>query len=898
MPQRRVALRRPLATGLVLALFLLSPAARADTATDDVLLRGLDLVVQRYWRPEEVVLSTLLASGLQRLERAGDRVLVTGPDGEGRYRVTVDEASQAFATRDVGEPAAVVGRMREAMAFVDGQLADGEASTDLEVLALQGLLKPLDRHCRVIDKRKLADFEARYRGTLSGIGARIGKRADVLTVVKVYEDSPALDAGLRDGDQVTHIDGVSTLNMHVSDAIARIRGPEGLQVTLTVRRPGEEGRRVFPIVRRKVVLPTIDARLLDERYALMVLDHFSQRTADEFERKLLELAEARSGQLGGVIIDLRGNQGGSMLHASRIVNYFTDSGSILVTQGADGGAVKGLRHRVDAAAEETIAPWPVVVLVDHKTASGSEILAGGLKFNDRALVIGTQTFGKGTVQKPYELREQLQMKLTVARYLVAEDVWLSEVGITPDLVLGEVYVDDDGVDFPDVMLDPLVDPDLPHADWKPTRSGLNSEPSLRLAYPYLAWGGDGYRDPAVEGWQPDLAVVLARRILAGGGRDRTALLATARGVVDEETGTQNQRLLDAMVEQGIEWSPGPPRWMDLSPAREEAHLAVMRGPSPPGVEVAFEGTELRAGETTELRVRVTNRGNQTLKHLRARSMSERGILDGLSFVLGDIAPGATASCSVPIAVSARTQTRIDEVRVYLVDDDGPLGGPAGVRITTLGTDTPRLALAVSAGATEEEDGSRLVRFEIAVRNESEVESGRVRVSFDNPGVEGVELQESHRTLDGLGGGDEGPVTLEVRFRPGAPATPLVLDAQDRDFGVGTAVELPVDPVALEASVGDYRPPTISLRGGDRPLQAEETLRFEAEASDDEGMARVVVWMGSDKIQVIEGTGKGAGRKTIPVAVDLALQPGINAVRLVAIDATGIRSERRFSVLGG
>ena len=708
----------------------------------------------------------------------------------------------------------------------------------------------------------------------------------MLTVVTVYEDSPALDAGLRAGDQVTHIDGVSTLNMHVDDAIARIRGPEGLQVTLTIHRPGEEGRRVFPIVRRKVVLPTIDARLLDERYALMVLDHFSQRTADEFQRKLLELAEAAPAELGGVIIDLRGNQGGSMLHAARIVNYFTDSGSILVTQGADGGAVKGLRHRVDAAPEDTIAPWPVVLLVDHKTASGSEILAGGLKFNGRALVIGTQTFGKGTVQKPYELREKLQMKLTVARYLVAEDVWLSEVGITPDLVLGEVYVDDDGVDFPDVMLDPLVDPDLPHADWEPTRSGLNAEPALRLAYPYLAWGGDGYRDPAAEGWQPDLAVILAQRILAEGGRDRAALLGSAAGVVAAEAVVQNRRLLDALSEQGIPWAPPAPGWMDLSPSREASQLSAMRSPAPVDLGVEIEGTELRAGETGELRIRVTNRGDEVVQHLRARSMSERRIIDGLSFVLGDIAPGATASCAVPVSVSARTQTRIDDLRSYLVGEVGPLGGPFEARVTTLGTDTPRLALAVHATTSADDDGSQMVRFDITVRNEGEVESGRVRVSFDNPGLEGVELQESHRTLDGLGADGDGEVTLEVRFRPGAAPASLALNARDRDFSVGTAVELLVDPGAPDR------------QGGDRPLQAKDTLHFEAVAEDDEGMARIVVWLGSDKIHVIEAADDGNGRKRLPVGVDLALKPGINSLRLVAIDASGIRSERRFAVLGG
>ena len=878
-----------------LALTFVAATAHGEEGDEDVLLRGLDLVVDRYWRPEEVQLPVLLAAGLQRLERAGDAVLVTPAGETGSYRVSVGGSVATFGTRDVGDSRDVVARMREAMGFVSDHLPADEEPADLEVLALQGLLKPLDRHCRVIDERKLADFEARYRGTLSGIGARIGKRADVLTVVKVYEDSPALAAGLRAGDQVTHIDGVSTLNMDVSDAIARIRGPEGLQVTLTVLRPGEEGRRVFPIVRRKVVLPTIDAQLLDERYALLALDHFSQRTADEFKRKLLELAEQAPDGLSGVIIDLRGNQGGSMLHASRIVNYFTDEGAILKTQGAGGGSVQGLRHRVDASADETIAPWPVVVLVDHKTASGSEILAGGLKFLGRALVIGTQTFGKGTVQKPYELREKLQMKLTVARYLVAEDVWLSEVGITPDVALGEVYLDDDGIDYPDVLLDPLVPESLHHADWRPTRGGLNARPELRLLYPYLAWAGDGYMDPSVEGWQADLAVVLGKRILEGGGADREALLRQARVVVREEAVTQRARLHVALEEQGLAWDPAAAGWMDLAPGRETQDLDRMRSPAPVGIDVVLDGTELRAGDSNEVILRVTNRRDGPLTHLRARSMSERGTLDGLSFVLGDVAPGASVSCAVPVSVSARTQTRIDDVRIYLVGDDGPLGGPLRTRVTTRGTDTPRYALRVEASSEPQDDGSRMVRFEVTVRNDAAVDSGRVRVSFDNPGLEGIELQESHRTLERIGSGEEEQATLEVRFLGGISRTSLVLDIDDLDFGVGMAVELAVDAADPSFPEAWYQPPTLALTGAEDPLSAAGSLRVRARAEDDEGMARVVVWLGSDKIDVVEA--EGPSKKALPVDLDVALEPGINTLRLEAIDATGIRSDRRFSVLG-
>jgi len=880
----------------------------AEAPVGDVLVEALDLVVQRYWRPEEVRLDELLGAGLQRLERAGDRVLVTGPDPAGAYTVQVGSESADYTTRDVTGVTDLVARMRAAMAFVEQHqtpLLGDEELPDLEVLALQGLLKPLDRHCRVIDESKIADFNARYKGTLSGIGAKIGKRNDVLTVVKVYEETPAEEGGLRKGDVVTHIDGVATLNMHVNDAIARIRGPEGLLITLTVRRPGEDGRRTFELVRRKVVLPTIDYRLLDQRYALLALDHFSQQTSKEFKRDLARLAEqaqisAEDGDLTGVIIDLRGNQGGSMLHASWIVDYFVDTGEILQTQGAAGGAVDGLRHRVTATEERTVAPWPVVVLVDHKTASGSEILAGGLKFLDRALVIGTQSFGKGTVQKPYELREQLQMKLTVARYLVAGDIWLADVGITPDVVLGEIFIDDDEVTLADELLDPQWSEPLTHADWQPTRDGTNARGDLHLLYPYIAWAGDGYYDPARrsdddDAYQADLAVVLAKRVLgAAGGTDRGSLLEAARAVVEGERLHQQVRLQHAMTDLGVTWSPAPGAWMDGAPAAMEGHLEVLRGPPSDDVEVVLETGELRAGETAEIVLRVTNRSDQPRAHLRAALLSDLRALHGLGFIIGDLEAGASATATATVPISSRMRTRMDRVRILLLDDDGPLGGPVSTHVVTRGTESPLYALRVSPTTAQQDDGARMVEFTIAVRNDSDVRSGRVRVAFENPGREGVELQEPYHEISDLGPGESKDVVLRVLFGRAAAATRLIAEIDDLDYGVGTSVGFVVDPAAPSTRDDWYRPPVLTLTGGDTPLSAEGELSLRAEARDDEGMDHVQVWLDGDKLQLVEATRRG---RKIGVKANLPLVEGINTLKLVAVDATGIRAEHRYAVLG-
>ena len=912
---------RSLITFLVLLLLSLpldGSSAAGEDSDEDVLLRALELVDERYWRPGEVHLDALLASGLQQLEYAGDPVLVTGPDSEGRCTLVVGEQSLQVDTTGLQDMQQVVERMRRGLAFIDEHLEPDDAQgelPDLEVLAVQGLLKPLDRHCRVIDENKIADFNARYRGTLVGIGAKMGRRNDLLTVLKVYENTPARDAGLLVGDVITAIDGVATLNMKVGDAIERIRGPEGLAVTLTIRRSGESGRRTFTLVRRKVVLPTIEERLLDNRYALLVLDHFSQKTADEFLVKLLRLEEQAGGELGGVIIDLRDNKGGSMLHSARIVNFFLDSGEILQTQGAGGGAVDGLRHRVEASTEKTLSNVPVVVLVNHSTASGSEILAGGLKFNDRALVMGTQTFGKGTVQKPYKLRDKLQMKITVARYLVAKDVWIADVGITPDVRLEEVYFGDEVINYPDLILDPEAPAEPPHSHWRPTTDGTNAQPEMRMIYPYHHQDKDGYlanRDGEVpqetpfpiptsadgEGeWHADLLVSLATRILAvAEGPGRSQLVAAAGPVITTESQRQQDRLVHYLEEQGINWEGVETRWMDLSPQREATDREAMLQPPPEGITVKMDGRDLHAGQTTDMVVRITNRTGEKLQHLRAHSVCERSSLDGLSFVFGDLGAGKTASFAVPIEVSRRAQTRMDRMRIYLVDDDGPLGGAHEFEVISHGSEPPRFAMQVSPSVEQIDDGSRMVRYDIDVLNEGVVTSGKVRVSFENPGREGVELQESHQEIVWLDPGGSDRVVLQVMFRPGTAPLRMVLKVRDVNYGVGMSVGLDVDPQE-PASRGDwYRPPEIGLDGVKGALSASGSMDIVARAKDDEGMQRLLVWLGGDKIELLEASAT-LGSTTLALDATVPIAEGINTLKLEAVDATGIRSERRYVVLG-
>jgi len=291
---------------------------------------------------------------------------------------------------------------------------------------------------------------------------------------------------------------------------------------------------------------------------------------------------------------------------------------------------------------------------------------------------------------------------------------------------------------------------------------------------------------------------------------------------------------------------------------------------------------------------VTNTSERPLVHVRAGLLSELRALHGLGFVVGDLEPGASATATASVQISSRMRTRMDRVRIVVLDDRGPLGGPVATDVMTRGTESPLYALRVVPTSTMQQDGARMVEFTVEIRNDSDVDSGRVRVAFENPGQEGVELQEPFHEISGLAPSETKSVVLRVAFGAVATTTRLVLELDDLDYGVGTSVGFPVDPGAPAARDDWYRPPEIAIPGNGGPLGGEGVLKLHAEMRDDEGMDHVQVWMDGDKLLLVEPSRRG---RKVGVRAEIPLVEGINTLKLVAVDATGIRAEHRYAVLG-
>lgn len=304
--------------------------------------------------------------------------------------------------------------------------------------AINGMLAALDPHSAYLPADSFKEMKVQMSGEFGGLGIEINIKDGKLAVISPIDDTPAFRAGIKAGDHIWKIDDTLTRGLTINEAVSRMRGPKGTRVTLAIIREGVDKPLVFPLVRDIIRTRSIKARTLAPGFVYIRIAQFQERTGEEFGKALKSLHEQNGATLKGLIIDLRNNPGGLIDAAVQVANLFIGAGFgnglIVYTE----GRTPGSRQTSSATIGDKEPPYPIVVLINGGSASAAEIVAGALQDHKRAVILGTQSFGKGSVQTIMQLRGGAGLKLTIARYYTPNGRSIQARGITPDIIVAQV----------------------------------------------------------------------------------------------------------------------------------------------------------------------------------------------------------------------------------------------------------------------------------------------------------------------------------------------------------------------------------------------------------------------------------------------------------------------------
>jgi len=800
-------------TAIVAVLLCLAAPIHAEGEKPDYLLANMETfswvllqLKQDYVDPSRVRPAAMMKSAFEYVERLQAEVEIKLKNGVADVQVGTQRRSF-----EVGRPETVCEmnyNLQPVFAFIAENLEQDSDPKDVEFAAVNGMLTTLDPHSNLLPAELFREMRLKTTGEFGGLGIRITIRKGALTIISPLPDTPASRMGLKSGDQIVRIEDVSTVNMPLDEAVSLLRGRPRTKVTIWVMRRGWSEPHKFVITRDTIRVRSVVSKLLPDRIGYLQIQDFGRHTAGDLLRHLMELKRKAKG-LKGLILDLRNNAGGLMKAAVRAADLFLDRGIIVATvaYGEDSTPeqrVQKMREEQKAKEDGSERDIPMVVLVNSGSASASEILAGALKNLDRAILMGEQTFGKGTVQILNErVPRSVQgacLKLTVAEYLIPGDVSIQEVGVTPDIQLIPVILDKEGVQA-FAQRDSFREEDIPAHLKKHSTAKLKPTEVIRYVYEEEDKPGKEEEPPLEEPeFKEDFEILLAKEYLLKIKNPKgSAMLDEGQALVHEVQKREQKKIIDKMRKLGVDWSVGSSRGAQ---GKLEFKLE--------GEGVDAQGRAL-ADKKVRMRLSVRNTGSQPFFQLRAVSKSKYLLYDKREFIFGRVNPKETKTWEVPIKIPRSTLNRTDDLRFNFFCDQGK--PPARFETTISTRELERPAFGFSWRVRDKAgnaDGliqpGEKIELDVRVYNQGKGKAYRAKALLKNDAGKDLFLEAGKGRVEygeiPVGQSSDKSFVFRVRADTQRETLPVVLSIWDADLGTTQVAKLQL-PV--------YRPAGPSLK---------------------------------------------------------------------------------------
>ncbi|MFO0591997.1 MAG: MXAN_5808 family serine peptidase [Polyangiaceae bacterium] len=809
------------------ALAVTGQAARPpyDLTRLEAVNETLRMIRDKYVDPDRVRPKEMLLSALNYVQRDVAQVIVL-TDDPNEVTVRVETAEKKFRIDNVQAPWDVAGRLREIFAFLQQNLKGSDVDLrEVEYAACNGMLHTLDPHSVFMSPEAYKEMNLSTSGAFGGLGIVISIRDQQLTVMNPMPETPAGRAGLKRLDRIVKINNESTLNMPLEDAVRRLRGEPGTKVTVWVTRDGDATPKAYELVREIIKVKSVEYRALDNGIGYIRLKQFQQSSSDEVSLALEEIRQ--KAPIRGVVLDLRGNPGGLLDQAAKIADKFLADGVIVSTVGASEG-----RDEKRAKGPGTEPPYPLVVLVSGNSASASEIVAGALKNHDRAVIVGQTTFGKGSVQLvfPDVTPEKAALKLTIAQYLTPGDISIQGVGVTPDVELDPMTVDELEMDLT-VQQSGLRERDL-SAHLSNARAQQGGKPLETVRYQLTSADREALRDRGGDiddEFALDFPIRFARELASRlpSGAKRPEQVKAAHDFIEQTRKDELAKVSAELTKMGVDWSEAPAA---AAGATEKKTTFEVKA------ETDRSNNEVNAGEPMELTVTVKNTGSEPVYRLRAATESDNPYFDRKELAFGKIAPGATKTAKVPLGFCEIEGRKIDSTKprsanekrackipmdalsradgMKVVFESGGGGAPSASELRTNIKALDRPLFQYSYQIVDDRNGNgdgRVQKGEgvsmyLTVKNVGKGRSYETQANIANLSGDGLLLRAGRFDISNMKPGDTKQVVFnfDVQSQLADNEATLSLSVGDRDLRefATEKVKFPIEaPLAIEKATG-------------------------------------------------------------------------------------------------
>ncbi len=749
-------------------------AGTYDLAKARNLARVIGHIRAHYVDPTRVDPKEMAIAALNAVQQSVPEVMLdvqrTGRGVPRAVEVTVDDTRKRFPLDRVGDLYELNWKLMDVFDFLERHLPPTVDLQELEYGAINGILSTLDPHSLLLPPRVYRELQLGQKGHFGGLGMVVSMEEGLLTVMSLMPGTPAAEVDVRVGDRIVQIGAESTINMTLNEAVNLMRGEAGSRVTLWLKRDGWDAARPVPITRREIQVPSVTGHSLPDGLGYVYIRNFQDNTVDGLHEALADL-RARKGGLTGLVIDLRDNPGGLLDKAIGVSDLYIPHGT-LVTTVREGGREREESHATHA---DTLTTIPLVVLVNRNSASASEIVAGALKRNDRAVILGERSFGKGSVQVVYKI-DEAALKLTVAQYLTPGDVSIQGVGIVPDVEVRPIDTSPnhlalhlhDGETLGEASLDSHLSSSLTKL----------IKPSVRLRVidrgepqAHLRRQGEAFEHDALTKLAADL-------LKAAPAPNRKQQLVQAAGFLERRQAAESQALVKALAGQGVDWQPGP------IPPRPRAAVRLKITPK------SGQGGPLRAGDVARVTAEVDNTGRRPLFRVLGELRSEIGRLDGRELAFGHIPPGGTVQRTLTVRLPRSLPATGDEVTLSLYSEDKALGqrGAAIVEVDPL----PRPAFAHSVRVVDPKgnrDGliqrGEEIGLEVRITNVGEGAADKLIATVKNESGQDVFINAGREALGQLAPGASVTARFRLTVRESLKARSVQLRLRVTDRGLKT-----------------------------------------------------------------------------------------------------------------